>query len=573
MKGNCGKLLRIDLSSSNFSIEDISISLYRQYIGGMGLATYYLNKEMTGKENPLDKENKIIIAVGPLTGTIAPTSSRFGIFTKSPLTNGYLESYCGGDFGKEVKKCGFDVIIIEGKSKESTLIEINNDSVKFDHNKNLIGLKSSEIKEYFKSNYTGWSNLYVGPAGERNSKISGVFSEGRCAGRGGAGAVFGSKSLKGIVIKGDKRVDVYNKEEFMKDVNETLRELRSSKAVSHLKDVGTGNIIDIMNFFESLPNRNFQNKCSKEINNFLPQNLKKAWKKSVACFNCPIACSKIYEFEYEGMKIELDGPEYETIWSLGINLDIYDLKTVAKANYICDEYGIDTISTGNIIGFIMELYEKGMIDSKHIDGVVPEWGSSEALIALTKLIASGKGFGMEMNNGVKYLSSIFEGSKAFAMHVKGMELPAFHPSGNYGISLGYAISNRGGCHLHGAVLSELFGGADRKKHNNKVNMLLKNIGLINVINSSILCYFVSNGIGLKEISKMIKSCTGIDYKDPSEFEEIGLRINKLCMDFNKKCGYSKEYDKLPLRSFDLGTNKDILSNMIEEYHEFMMNVK
>ncbi len=571
MYGNKGKLLRINLTNRVFYTEEIEEEVYIKYLGGMGLATYYMNKELNGQEDPLSEQNKIFIAVGALTGTIAPTSSRFGLYTKSPATNGFLESYCGGNFGLELKRCGFDLLIIEGKGEGLLYLEIKNNTVKFHSAKSIKEFKSKELIQYSKEKYEGFENLYIGPAGERQAIISSVFSDVRCGGRGGAGAVLGHKNLKAIFIKGTKEVSVSNKELFEQTVTAVSRDLRGSKPLNHLKKYGTSNIIDVLNITEALPNKNYQNKKVDNIENLLPEKISKAFVKNIACHNCPISCSKVSKLKIGEKEYYLDGPEYETIWAFGINCDVYNLDTVIKANILCDEYGVDTISTGNIIAFVMELYQRKIIDKDFLEGIEADWGNSEAVLALAEKICKGEGIGLLLQNGVKNIATELNAGSDFAMQVKGLEMPAFHPSGNYGISLGYAISARGACHLHGAVLSELFGGANRENVKDKTDMVLKNTALCNIINSAILCYFTVNGIGLKEIYYMHKYCTGIEYDGPHELENIGIRIAKMAKEFNAKCGIDKKQDTLPKRVFSNGTDKDKLKNLVNEYNNYIFN--
>lgn len=566
MFGNMGKLLRIDLTERKYNIENVNNKLYEEYFGGMGLAAYYMLQELDFKDDPLSESNKIFIAVGPLTGTVAPTSSRFGIFTKSPATDGYLESYCGGNFGKEIKHAGYDMIIIEGRSTELVYIEINDGKVNFKVADNLERATATETLGYFRAHYEGWENLYVGPAGERMSPLAGVFSDQRCAGRGGGGAVFGSKNLKGIVMKGSKRVELANEALFLDSVKMSFRDLRNSSPINFLKKQGTVNIMDVVNYTEALPVKNFQHKSSKKANFYYPENLDKKWIKSIACYNCPISCGKVSKFKNNNKETMIDGPEYETIWSLGINCDVYNFETVAYANYLCDEYGIDTISVGNIIGFIMELYEKNVITSNDLDNIKAEWGNEEALISLVNKIGRGEGIGRLLEKGVRHIAEELDYGRDIAMHVKGLEMPAFHPGGNYGIALGYAVSARGACHLHGAVLSELFGGVNPGEIEIKVEMYLKNLALCNIINSATLCYFTINGIGLKEIFLLHKYATGIEYDSPANLERIGLNIALLTKKISQKCGFTRKDDMLPERVFAMGTNKAELINLVNNFH-------
>lgn len=568
------RLLRINLTEKSFKIEPIDMRILEKIVGGLGLAAYYMLKEMTGKEKPLGIDNKLFFANGPLTGTIAPTSSRFGVYTKSPQTGAFLESSCGGDFGKELKYAGYDLLIIEGRSENLTYLEIKDDDVRFHDASILQKCSLGEILLFFDQTYgEEWANICIGPAGERLSPLAGIFSGLRTAGRGGSGAVMGSKNLKGVVINGTQKVSIAHPEKFEEYVHLVFRDLRNSNPVSALKKQGTVNILKLINSAGALPVRNYQFKSSKKALQFYGEMWEKHWVKRIACFNCPISCSKISKFKIGDKEKGVDGPEYETIWSLGVNCEIYDFEIIKHANYLCDEYGIDTISTGNIIGFVMELYEKGILTAEDLDGIKARWGDKGALLELTEKICTGNGIGALLEKGVKKITKEIGQGQEFSMHVKGLEMPAFHPGGNYGIALGYAVSSRGACHLHGAPLSELFGGAEPSKSEGKVEMLLKQESLCNIINSASLCYFVLNGINLKNIYLMLTTATGLQISSPAYLEKIGISISAMTKLFNSKCNISRKTDWLPERVFIKGINRKKFKDMLNQYYAILEKYK
>lgn len=565
--GYTGRVLRIDLTRKSASIEAIDPGILRQTIGGMGLALHYIERELKQPVSAFDPGNKVILATGPLTGTIAPTSSRFGVFTKSPSTGALLDSYCGGDFGKELKFAGYDMIIIEGQSPDLCYIEIIDNDVSFHDASHLRGRSVSQVNEALvKAHSKNASTVCVGPAGERRSPIAGLFSGTRSAGRGGAGAVMGAKNLKGIVVKGSRAANVAQPREFEQSVYEALRDLRNSNAVGLLKKYGTVTMLESVQSFESLPVGNYQQKSSADAWKLYADQWAGLWKRKVACFNCPISCGKVIDLpSSNGNKVEVDGPEYETIWSLGANCQLFDPEAITRASYLCDEYGIDTISAGNIIGFTMELYQRGLISAADLDGITPTWGSAEAVLQLTEKLCKGDGVGQLLELGVKRMADHVGAGHEFAMHVKGLEMPAFHPGGNYGIALAYATSPRGDCHLHGAPIAELLGGAEPGSVEDKVEMFLKQQAAGYVVNSLVLCYFVMQGINLKNVFFLLDHATGVDFAQPAELELIGLSIAARALRINRAFMIGDDQDWLPERTFEQGIDKNVFRQLLDEY--------
>ncbi|MFH1230746.1 MAG: aldehyde ferredoxin oxidoreductase family protein [Planctomycetota bacterium] len=573
------QILKINLSTQLVKTEIIKPDIYRQLMGGKGIGLWLLHRDLPPKTPPLAPDNLLIIATGPLTGTAAPTSGRCAVVTKGPATGFLLDSYCGGFLGSQIRYAGYDAVVISGKASSLTEIIITDDKVSFQPAERLKGLHTRETTARLKKE-TGedYGTMVIGPAGERKSSIAGIFSDWRCFGRGGTGAVMGSKNLKAIAIKGTKAIQVARPDEFQKAVWVANRCLRMSTAVSRLKSQGTVNILALINAAGALPTRNF--KCGQfgQAEEMSGHNWsKEIWTRNTACFNCPIACTKIAEVKNCSYgDFEIDGPEYETLFALGPNCEMTDKKAILYANYLCDLYGVDTISVGVIVSYVMELFEKGHIIAKDIDGLQPQWGDSKSFISLVEKICKAEGCGEWLQDGVKSISKRFSETASFAMHSKGLELPGYLPNAAKGIGLGYAISERGGCHLHGAPLNELLGGAEALKVTNKATLTKITQAETEVLNSAILCFFTAFGITMKEIYDMINPATGFDYKNPAELTRIGERIITLSRMFNIREGLHRKDDTLPDRCLKeplatgpaKGHTVD-LEPMLDEYYQLM----
>lgn len=546
--GYANNILIVDLTKNIISRERLTPEKQKMLLGGKGFGIYYLYKDLPAKIDPVSSENEIIFSVGPLTGTNAPTAGRFSVTTKSPATGTYMDAYCGGFLGQTIKFAGYDAIVIRGRAKQPVYLFVDNDKVEIRDAAEIWGKKVQETNRFFKENCgKDFQTAVIGPAGERLSRISGIFSGLRTAGRGGGGAVMGSKNLKAIAIRGTGEVKVFDKKEFEEAVWIAHRALRMSSQIKRLKETGTDNILKLVNAAGALPTRNFQLGQFSEAEEVAGEKWRKEfWKRDIACYGCPIACSKIaYSQKY---KITIDGPDYETIYALGTNCGVYDRDAIVYANYLCDDYGIDTISTGNIIAFVMELYEKGMIGKEQLDGIEAKWGSGEALVQLTEKMAKGEGIGELLEKGVREISKHFPGSEDFAMHVKGLEMPGYLPRAAKGIALSYAISERGACHLRGSPLTEILGGAEPLKVEGKAALFKSNQLDSTVVNTLILCYFVKFGMTLKEIFQMVNPCTGFDFQHPRDLEEAAERIINITRLFNLREGFSAKDDRLPKRS-------------------------
>ena len=443
--GYANKALKINLSTKEVSEYPISDEYRKLYLGGKILACKIIDDMISAPIDPLSEENIIVISTGPLSGAGSPSSSRFNISTISPLTNLYTSSNCGGNFGMQLKKAGYDVLVITGKSKEKIKLEVlENSTVNFVDASDLWGKTTGETQEALPRG----GKLVIGPAGENMVKYACVINEERAAGRGGVGAVFGSKNLKAIFTTGKTMYNAFNKEKLQAINKKWVKRLQDHPLTGEIMPkLGTSNLVKPMQKRGLLATKNFQNGQFDGWEKISGETMAQDHLiKNKGCLTCPIQCARVVEVDGKQVK----GPELETLGLLGANLLNDNLPLIFKWNYILDEMGMDTMSFGGSIAFAMELKEKGLADL----GV--EFGKTDNIEALIKDIAYRKGNGTILADGVRAMSEKY-GGKDFALHSKGLELAAYEPRSAYGQGLGYAVANRGGCHLNAGYLVVLEG--------------------------------------------------------------------------------------------------------------------
>ncbi|MEM3462414.1 MAG: aldehyde ferredoxin oxidoreductase family protein, partial [Candidatus Bathyarchaeia archaeon] len=451
--GYMGRILRVDLSSGSIEVEELDWEIAAKYVGGRGYAAKLLYDGLPKGVDPLSPENILVFATGPVTGLPAPTSGRFSISAKSPLTGTIMDSNCGGYIGVELKRAGFDVIIVEGASPSPVYLLIRNEGAELKPAEHLWGKLVDEVQGMIRRE-VGDDRVKVasiGPAGENRVRIASIMADiHRAAGRGGLGAVMGSKGLKAIAAIGDKRIEPANERAFLKEVkmvNEVLS--RNPLTGDTLGRYGTASLVHIINRAGILPTKNFQLGTFEDAEAVSGEAIAKSiLVKKKGCFACPIMCGRVTKIKGPSGEIMSEGPEYETVWSLGPNCGISDIGRIAMINHLCNLYGLDTISFGNTVGFLMEAREKGLLEVEKPD---LRWGNHEAVEEMVRLTAERRGVGELASEGVRRISERI-GGKEFAMHVKGMELPAYDPRGAKGQGLAYATSNRGGCHLRAYMI-------------------------------------------------------------------------------------------------------------------------
>jgi aldehyde:ferredoxin oxidoreductase len=573
----CNRILRVNLSTGSIETTPLPEEVMPLILGGKGLGAWLLYTEQAVGVDPFSAENHLIFHTGPLTGTTAPTAGRFGLTTKSPATGTYFDAYCGGYWGNMLKYAGYDALVITGVAQKPVMLVIDGDDVEIRPAESLWGTTISEATEKIKTELGhDWQSLLIGPPGEAKSNLAGIFNESRALARGGVGAVMGSKNLKAIAVRGCRGVHVHDKERYERSLQLAFRAVRMSGPISMLRKEGTANILEVINVMGALPTRNFQQgqfEHSDEISGhaFRQNN----WKNEYACFGCPIGCGKWTTPLPDGKVIE--GPEYESIFALGSNCAISSREAIIQLNWLCDEYGLDTISVGGVIGFVMEMFERGMLTAEALDGISATWGNAKAAIALAEKIARGEGCGKWLAKGVAAIAEQYPATKAFAMHVKGLEMPAYHPNAAKGTALAYAVSERGACHLRGAPLGEIFSGvADPLTIEGKPQLFRDHQADKAVWDSACLCAFPGYGMSLKELWQLVKAATGFDYPTVADLERVGERISTLARLFNVREGFSRSADTLPVRNLaqplrvgSSGGQVVDLEPMLDEYYRIM----
>lgn len=577
MAGYCGKVLRVNLSTGEIKKEPLDLEVAKKFLGGRGLGSYILSKEIDPAVDPLSPENKIIFATGPLTGSSAPTSGRYMVVTKSPLTGTIACSNSGGFWGAELKFAGYDLIIVEGKAAKPSYIYINDDTVEIRDAQNYWGKLVSETTELLQKEVGDPKArvLTIGPAGEKLSPIAAVMNEKyRAAGRSGVGAVMGSKNLKTIVVRGSGKIEPAEPEKTKELLSRLLKKIREDGITGQgLPNYGTAVLVNIINENGILPTNNFQKSYFPTADAISGETLaEKYLVKKDPCYRCPIACGRYCKVDGE----EGGGPEYETIWAYGADCGVDDLAAIIKANNLCNEYGLDTISAGATIACAMELYEKGYIKKEELDGPELKFGSAEAIIEWTRKMGAGEGFGAKLALGSYRLAESY-GVPEFSMSVKKQELPAYDPRGVQGHGLQYATSNRGGCHVRGYLISpEVLGSPekiDRFALEGKANWAKLFQDLTAVIDSLGLCLFTSFALNADDYRELFNYIVGENYTT-EDILTAGERIWNLERVFNLKAGIDAKEDTLPKRLLEEPIpdgpskgHKHRLAELLPEYYK------
>jgi aldehyde:ferredoxin oxidoreductase len=589
--GYAGKILHVDLSKRSHRIEEPSPEEMRAYIGGSGLAAKRL-WEMTSKEtDPVGPENVLIFMTGPLTGTKVPLSGRHEVVAKSPLTGIYGESDAGGMWGAELKRAGFDGIIITGRSTKHIYLWINESGLEFRDAGHLWGMDTYETGELLRRETDQKATeASIGPAGERLALIAGVMHGGRdCrpAGRCGLGAVMGSKHLKAIVVRGEGQVPVADERRLTATTKMLAAEI--VKNTKRLSDYGTSQIMTALEEFGNLPIRNWKQGSWKAGAEKLSgvTLAKTILKAKYYCSGCIVGCGRtvaISQGKYA--RVEGAGPEYETVAMLGSNLLLDDLEAVAKAHELCNRYGLDVISTGSVIGFAIEAAERGILTNAQKEEVGLKWGDGESIVRLVERIGRREGIGNILSQGVmRTAAELGRDCEAFALQVKGLEPPAHDPRAYNSLGVGYATANRGACHLQGmsyaferSVTMPEFGMnevQDRFGVVGKGELVARSQDLMSLFDSLKLCKFLLyGGVKVKHMLEWFNAVTGFAMSQ-AEFLKAGERIYNLKRMYNARCGITRKDDVVPTRMLrekrGEGGSADNLppfDDMLEEYYTY-----
>ncbi|MEM1514101.1 MAG: aldehyde ferredoxin oxidoreductase family protein [Candidatus Thermoplasmatota archaeon] len=542
-----GNILKIDLSKEEGKKQKIGESFILKYLGGDGFGAYFMNKEVDATIDAFSPDNALIIAPGLFVGTAVPTAGKTSFFSKSALTNGWNEGVMGGRIGFEMKQAGYDAIIIKGRAKELSYIVIRDDEVKINSAEHLRGETTRKTAEEIKKDEGIDVVATIGIAGEKLVRFAIVDCDERQAGRGGIGAVMGSKNLKAIAIDGTKDIKVAKPEKLLKLAEEWYEKMINHPSFEEDGKYGTGEFLEWMNSERgTFPTRNWREGVFNERKEIDPYYWAPRYAvKNKACIQCVKPCGKAFVAK----DFMLDGVEYETLFALGSNCGVASIEHVAKANELCDLYGMDTISAGGVIGFLMDLYENGLVKKDEI-GFEAKFGDGNALIELIKMIANRHGIGNLLAEGVKIASQKIKGSEKYAVHVRGLEPPAYDVRGIKGMALAFMSSPRGACHLRsGAYALELTGkfwkyeGVDRFSSKNKGKEIADMENFMAIYDALGVCKF-SRKIFLLDFYELLDACLGKGIKE-EELLLIGERICNLKHIFNIKAGWKKEYCRLP----------------------------
>lgn len=547
------KIARINLNTGEIKIEKLDTELARKFIGGRGLGTKMLYDEGVATVDPLSPENKLIYITGPMTGSGSPSSGRYMVVTKSPLTGMIACSNSGGIWGAKLKYAGWDALIVEGEAPEWTYIHIEDDKIELLNAEKYYGMMSEEIDDKLKAVHGEKASvLNIGPAGENQVLMAAIMNDkDRAAGRSGVGAVMGSKKLKAIVVNTSRTnvEDIIYDVGALKEANrECMKMIRENGVTGEgLKTYGTAVLVNIVNNIGTFPTKNWQGSYYEKGDDISGETLVDTYlEKNSACHRCPIACGRVVNVNG---KI-VGGPEYEPLWAYGGNCDNNDLNTIDEANMICNELGLDAISVPCTIAAAMELYQRGYIKEEECDGVPLEWGSTKALIEWTKRIGQPDSpLARLMSSGSARLCEHY-GHPEYSMSVKKQEMPAYDARGIQGIGITYATSNRGGCHVRGYMISpEVLGlpqQLDRTVIDDKAFWAKTFQDLTAVIDSMGNCLFTSFALGAPQYAALLNAATGTDYT-PEELLVVGDRIYNIERMFNKAAGMKPEDDRLPKR--------------------------
>ncbi|MFP4020210.1 MAG: aldehyde ferredoxin oxidoreductase family protein [Halanaerobium sp.] len=569
------KVLRVDLTNEEIKTEKIVGDDVKNYLGGRGLASKILYDEIDPKVDPLSPENKLIYATGLLTGTAASTGGRYMVVTKGPLTGTIASSNSGGFFGAELRFSGNDIIIFEGKADHPVYLSIKGDEVELKDASHVWGKGAYDTTDILieESGNDKSRVSCIGPAGEKLVKFASIMNEkDRAAGRTGVGAVMGSKNLKAVVVKADKKQVEYYKDEMMKVVKKQTKMLKEDGVTGEgLPSLGTKVLDNICNSTGVYPTRNFQEATYEDVAEVSGEALveKGYLQNNKGCYGCPIRCSRDTKLP-NGRSGE--GPEYETGWAFGADCGVNDLNAIVEANYICNDLGMDTISAGATVACAMEMYEKGHIDQEELEnGPELKFGSSESVVYYTQKMGLREGIGDAMAEG-SYRFAESKGHPEFSMSVKKQELPAYDPRGLQGHGLSYATSNRGGCHVRGYMVSpEVLGvpeKLDPQELKGKPEWVIIFQDLTAVIDSSGMCLFTSFALGLDDYTEIINAGTGFDYSS-EEMLQVGERIWNLERLFNYEAGVTPDTDKLPDRFLNDPIPDGPLKGKASKYKEIL----
>jgi aldehyde:ferredoxin oxidoreductase len=580
MKGYAGQITHVDLSTGKVRNEKFDEEFARKYLGGNGFAARTLIDTVPRGADPLGEENVLILCTGPLNGTLAHGSGRAGIVTKSPLTGYFMDSYFGGDWGARLKQSGRDMLVISGKSPHPVVLFCDDDIVELIEAEDLWGLTTLQVQERLKQKLgKDIRTVCCGPAGEKQVPMACCIGGRRAAGRGGTGAVLGSKNLKAISIRGTQDIQVADIKSLLKLYRENKEKFLGLKG---FVEVGTPFLVKPINAVGGLGTHNWQTESWDKADNISGDRLVADHSLRIwACYACSLGgCTRVVRSNRDPAVVT-EGPEYETLFALGSNCGVDDLDKIIETDRLCDDYGIDTISFGGAIGFVMECFQRGLLTEQDSGGIDFCFGNGDALIAAVHLVGVQEGFGKFLGQGVKAMAAqIGQNAERFACHIRGLEPPGHSARALKVMGIGYAVSTRGGSH-HDARPSLEY-RLDREQRNStkgKVSMAYDTADWSAVRDSMIVCSFCEGVFGFmlgQDHVDLINHTVGWDLT-LDELAEIGCRIHTLERSFNCREGLRRKDDTVPRRfmhekipdgqSKGLRLKPEELQQMLDAYYE------
>lgn len=573
---NFGDILRINLTNGSITKEVMDETKLRKYLGGRGLGTRILFDETPAGIDPLGEQNKLIFAIGPMTGRGAPTGNRYMVVTKSPLTGFIASSNSGGFWGTELARAGHAALIIEGKAASPCYLWIKDGEIEIRDASSVWGLDSHETTDKLLEMVGDPAARVscISKSGEQLSKLAAIMNEkDRAAGRSGVGAVMGSKNLKAIVVRGTGKVEAALPEKMKENTSSAIAKIKANPvAGTGLPTYGTACLVNVINAGGAYPYKNWQSgymdpaEADKQSGETLTRDF--LVRKS-ACFGCPIACGRVTKMKSKPLHGE--GPEYETIFAFGACCGVADMEPILEANYICNEQGIDTIGAGVTVAAAMELYEKGYLPKADLEGG-PElrFGDTEAMVYWTRKMARAEGkLGKLMGDGSYRLCEAY-GHPELSMTVKKQEMPAYDARGIQGIGITYATSNRGACHVRGYTIAPEMAGLPVKLDphvlEGKPEIAKIFHDLTAAIDSIGMCLFTSFALGAEDYAALIAAGTKWDMT-AEELLKAGERVWNLEKQYNIREGWKPEDDRLPDRlvkePLPEGPSKGMVSRLSE----------
>ncbi len=591
MFGYMGQILRVDLSSGRLSKEALKEQDCKMFLGGSGLATKYLFDEVPKGTDPLSPDNRLILMTGPLTGTESPSAGRYCAVTKSPLTGLWGEANSGGTWGVYLKNSGFDGIIFEGVSPQPVYLVIDDGKAELKDAKALWGKGVGETTRTIRDELGDAFNIAcIGIAGENLVRYAGIFNDvHRPAGRCGVGTVMGSKRLKAVAAGGAQEIKVASKEAFSQISKRNYDLVNESLLKITLETYGTAMVTDLVNVRGGFPTRNWQTGVFPDIDKISGVTMANTLLVDRKhCYACPISCGRVTVVRSGPYACKGEGPEFETIGAFGGMCALDNLEAVTLAHNLCDEYGLDVISTGSTIAFAIECYEKGILTKSDTDGLELRFGEPDAVIQLIHKIAKREGIGDLLAEGTRRAAArLNRGAERFAMHVKGLELPAYDPRAAKICGLAFVTANRGGDHITAYVEGPAFVDTpflcvenskieDWMVENPAEAKVVKDLeDALTVFDCMGVCKFMGMALAAEDWVDMIANCVGWELS-VSDFRKIGERVYNLARAFNVREGLTRADDTLPKRLLEdplpegaaQGHTMKRLDESLDAYYEF-----